>query len=240
MPTGWSSSGRTPGTSNLIFLFTFQSEVLGFEIRDDDGRTALQDVLGLGHDVAVGGKDVLDEIVVLAEKLAALVVVLDGEPRALDAVVGQDGIDQGQRRRLVVSLAEIVDDDVDRRWRGRRLRFAGGTRAMSDQPDEREKQERANGRKWNLQRVHMSKMENRTIQAQTSLTRVLRALPCGPDGERTLAHRALQALPILASKRASRRREQSYARLPTIPASCFLRRIVRMQCASASHDRMRP
>jgi len=50
---------------------------------------------------------------------------------------------------------------------------------MSDQPDEREKQERANGRKRNRQWVHMSKVENQTIQAQTSLTRVVRGAALG-------------------------------------------------------------
>ena len=51
-------------------------QVLGLEIGDDDGGAVLQDLLGLGDDVAVGREDVFDEIVLLAEKLAALVVVL--------------------------------------------------------------------------------------------------------------------------------------------------------------------
>ena len=93
-------------------------KVLGLEIGDDDGGAVLQDLLGLGDDIAVGGQDILDEIVFLTEELAALVVVLDGEPRALDAVVGQNGIDEGERHRLVIGLAEIMDGDLDRRRSG--------------------------------------------------------------------------------------------------------------------------
>ena len=115
-------------------------QVLGFEIGDDDRGALAQDLLGLGDHVAIGREDVLDELVILAEKGAALVVVGDGEAGALHAVVGQDRIDQRQRRRLVIGLAEIVDRDVDRRRRARngRCRRVGrllllGNRAEAEQ-----------------------------------------------------------------------------------------------------------
>ena len=86
------------------------------------------------------GRKVFDELVFLAEKGAALVVVGDGEARTLHAVVGQDRIDQRQRRRLVIGLAEIVDLDVHRRRRSRHGRCRGvgrllllGNRAEAEQ-----------------------------------------------------------------------------------------------------------
>jgi hypothetical protein len=145
------------------------SRSLGLEISDDDGGTVLQDVLRLGDDVAFGGKDVLDKLVVLAEKLAALVVVLDGEPRALNAVVGENGIDERERHRLVVvSLAEIVDGDLGGRRSRRRLRLIRGARAMGYQRDEGDDDDRPERTDGNLQRGHMSKTDARTIQTQTS------------------------------------------------------------------------
>jgi len=144
-------------------------QVLGLEIGNNDDGTVLQNLLRLGDDVSFGRNDVLDELVMLAEKLAALVVVFDGEPRALNAVVGENGIDEGERHRLVVvSLAEIVDGDIDGGRSRRRLGLIRGARAMGCQRDEGEEDDRAERTDGNLQRGHMSKTDARTIQTQTS------------------------------------------------------------------------
>ena len=105
-------------------------QVLGFEIGDDDRRTLAQDLLGLSDDVAVGREEVFDELIFLTEKGAALVVVGDGEAGALHAVVGQDWIDQRQRRRLVIGLGEIVDLAVHRRRRSQNGRCCGVGRLL--------------------------------------------------------------------------------------------------------------
>jgi hypothetical protein len=65
------------------------------------------------------GREVFDELIFLAEKGAALVVIGDRKAGALHAVVGEDRIDQRQRRRLVIGLGEVVDLDLHRRRRSR-------------------------------------------------------------------------------------------------------------------------
>ena len=98
-------------------------QILSLEIGDDDGVALGQDLLGLGDDVAILRHDVLDQLVVLAEEGAAPIVVLDGETRALDAVVGEHLVDERQGHRLVIGFAEIMDFDIDR---GRRALGRGG------------------------------------------------------------------------------------------------------------------
>ena len=204
-------------------------QVLRLEIGDDDGGAVLQYLLGLGGDVAVGGQDVLDEIVFLAEELAALVVVLDGDARAGDAVVGDDGIDQRERHRLVIGLAEIMDDDLDHRRRPRRgrrgwLGVVGSARAIGDQREEGSERDddrreaaaphgnqalgKDRGRNRNLQLGHLSKMD-RPNHPSSDFTHAFASGRClgGLDGERRLAHGVLEALPILASKRARKGRD---------------------------------
>ena len=77
-------------------------QVVRLEIGNDDGGAVFQDLLGLGGNVAVGRDDVLDEVVFLAEELTALVVILDGEPRPLQTVVGEYGVDERERNRLLI------------------------------------------------------------------------------------------------------------------------------------------
>jgi len=93
-----------------------RQQVVSLQIGDDDGGTVRHDLLGLGDHVAILGQDVLDQLIVLAEKGAALIVVLDGEPRALQPIAGEHLVDERQGDRLVIDLAEIIDPDVDG-WR---------------------------------------------------------------------------------------------------------------------------
>src|SRR5581483_6196496 len=141
---------------------------------DDDGRPALEGFLGLGHNIAVGREDVLDERVVLTEELAALVVVLDGKACALNAVVGENGIDEREGRRLVIGLAEIVDGDVGgRRGGGRGLGVFA--RSMGYRRNERQGCEGPNWRTLNLQRVHLSKVDATNHPSSGGHSRLLRA-----------------------------------------------------------------
>jgi hypothetical protein len=92
-------------------------QVLQLEIGDDDGVTLGQDLLGLGDDIAILRHDVLGQLVILAKKGAAAIVVLDGKARALKAVVGEHLVGERQGHRFVIGLAEIMDLDIDRRRR---------------------------------------------------------------------------------------------------------------------------
>ena len=151
-------------------------QVVRLEIGNDDGGTVFQDLLGLGGNVAVGRDDVLDEVVFLAEKLTALVVVLNGEARPLQTVVGEYGVDERERNRLLIFLAEIVDGDLDRgRFRLGGRRVIGRASAEADQHEKRRERRKSRAaparRNGKLQGVHMSKMGYREpSKLGTSLT----------------------------------------------------------------------
>ena len=108
-------------------------EIGSFEVGDDQRVAVLEDLLRLGDDVAVGRHDGLDELEGIADEIAGLVRFLDGDARALNALVGDDLLGIGERQRLVILLAEIDDGQRDlRRGRGgvggrcRSLRRCGG------------------------------------------------------------------------------------------------------------------
>ena len=105
-------------------------QILGFEIGDDDRGALAEDFLRLGDDVAVGGKQVFDQLVVLTEEGAALVVVGQGKPRALQAVVGERLVDEGKRDGLGIGLAQIMNGNGDGWWRAVGSRRRGLRRAL--------------------------------------------------------------------------------------------------------------
>ena len=94
-------------------------QIGSFEIGDDQRIAVLQNFLRLGDDVAVGRHDRLDELEGIADEIAGLVRFLDGDARALNALVGDDLLGIGERQRLLILLAEIDDGQRDlRRRRG--------------------------------------------------------------------------------------------------------------------------
>ena len=103
-------------------------EIGSFEIGDDQRVALLENLFRLGDDVAVGRHDGLDELEGIADEIAGLVRFLDGDARALDALIGDDLLGIGERQRLLILLAEIDDGQRDLRRRrggvgGRRRSF---------------------------------------------------------------------------------------------------------------------
>ena len=97
-------------------------EIGSFEIGDDQRIALLEELFRLGDDVSVGRNDGLDEIEGIADEIAGLVRFLDGDARALNALVGDDLLGVGERQRLLILLAEIDDGQRDLRRRPRRRR----------------------------------------------------------------------------------------------------------------------
>ena len=103
------------------------------EVGNDERVACRQQLLGLGRDVAVLRHHRLEQLVVLADQAPGAIVLLQRNARALHAGVGDDLVDQRERRRLVVVLAEIDDGRDEVRLVGRlgslRPRLTGGERA---------------------------------------------------------------------------------------------------------------
>ena len=96
-------------------------QILRLEIGNDQSVAIGEDVLGLGDHVAVGGNDRLFHDEVLAEELASGVVGLDRKPRAGNAFVSEYLLEQRERWRFLIGLAEIDDGDLlGGKWRGAR------------------------------------------------------------------------------------------------------------------------
>ena len=159
-------------------------QVRHFEVGDDDGGAIAKDLFCRLRHVAVGGDDRFFEHIVLTDETAALVVLDNGKTRALHPLVGDNLVEQGQRHRLVIGLAQVVDGDLRSFRRGGRRLFS--PRRADNDPDHHRREEKPGKIAGTWQRNTLRAMDLGAIRSPGRLHEGARAAPLpAPMARRT-------------------------------------------------------